>query len=448
MKDNEIESQLMDKAVTTSEEERIRLWKEERAKVAEAEKAERVRKKKEERELEAKVAEEKLQDEAKNLLPSREEYNSERDKYLSYLSQKRKNAAKYFSGFVIAPTLLFGLLLNFIVVPLYSAHSVIVVKSQDGNGGAPVIGLMAAGSNSDSQTDAFMAYEYIRSQALMEALEESDSFVSNYSSDLIDPIFRFRNVGLFGSSKADQLERFIRVSINIQTGLLSLEVKAPTPMQAVELSTAVIDMTAKRVNELSEELFNERVKSEEVAVNEARLFLNESQKKLTQLQIVSGEQDPLVHIQSIYQNISQLETQALELKTKIRRAQISGVNDRITTKLLIEHEAELKERIKVYRAELISGDDSEVMPLNSLLIEFDLAKLEVKIASETLSTTLQSLAQVRRDASLAKSQFQVVVQPSTSDLAKHPKVFRGMFLLFIILLASFLFGRAVFKPKY
>ena len=190
------------------------------------------------------------------------------------------------------------------------------------------------------------------------------------------------------------------------------------------------------------------MKSEEVAVNEARLFLNESQKKLTQLQIVSGEQDPLVHIQSIYQNISQLETQALELKTKIRRAQISGVNDRITTKLLIEHEAELKERIKVYRAELISGDDSEVMPLNSLLIEFDLAKLEVKIASETLSTTLQSLAQVRRDASLAKSQFQVVVQPSTSDLAKHPKVFRGMFLLFIILLASFLFGRAVFKPKY
>lgn len=418
------------------EEERISKWRQERQKVAEKEKQQRLKAKKTEREEEEKATAKKLEKEAEKLLPEQDVLDCKQATHMHMITSKRKKNQMSFLLFVILPTLIYGIILKVTVVPLYGAKSILAVTSQNSSESVSVAGVMTGGT--DSQKDAFKAYEYIKSKALMDRLEEEMSFITLLSSDYIDPFNRLSDVGWAGKSKQDQMDRFIFVAVDIQTGLLSLEVRTPRKDEAIRVSKLIVNKTSEHLNNLSDDLFLLKVATEEKAVDAARTDLKESKSKLLTLQIESGEQNPLAHIKSVYKQIAELEAQALDLQNKISRAEIAGVRQSTSINLLVKNEAELRERILSYRKQLVYPSSDGSLSLNSLLQNYELAMLDVKISEEILVSSLQSLMLVRRDAAQGRALFQVIVEPATADLPLYPNIIKSVFICFILLFSGFM----------
>ena len=426
-----------------SEEERIRLWREEREKVAEKQKLERINAKKIEQEKLKKIKEQEIQSEVDVILPSIDEFNKERDLYIDGINKKRKQLKLSFWFYVILPSILLGLALKVIVTPLYSASSIVVVSNQNSSQDYSIAGVFSGVGGGDAKSDTYKAYEFIKSRAMMNELEIYNNFITNYSSNEIDFIFRLSDIAWLGLSKYNSMNNFIDASVDIQTSLISLEVKARTREEAISLSNAIIEITERHVNSLSDELYNSRIINEQFAVKEARSQIVEAQSKLLALQVSSGEQNPEVHIANIYNKIAKLEEQAMEFQTKILESKIAGLDKTKSISHMVENEKQVNNLIERYRNKLVISTEGRKKTLNSLLIDFEMTKLEVKIAEEMLSASLISLSQVRRDAANNKSVFQTVVVPKASELSQHPNILKSVFVAFLIFCSMFFFYRVV-----
>lgn len=439
--------------------ERIAKWRKERAAVAEQERAarvkaveearqerlrqaeidkqERIRKAKEEREAEAarKVEMEKV--EATALLPNERTIDQARRHLLHRHRGKRMRLMLQLILWVLLPTAFVGYYTTEFAVRLYEARSVIVVSKVGSDGNEGLGGLLGAATNQSNLREAFMAHEYVQSQALMDQLEEKLSLVTTYSSKDIDPAQRLRNIPLLGISERDHFDRFVTSSINIQSGLMHLYVRAPTAEDAVAHSTIILDLIAEQVNSLSDEMFIARIKQAQDAVAAAETTLQQSQNELTQLQIESGEVDPRARIEGVFQVIAQLQSELVTLRSEIDRAIVLGQSATYGAQRLTELELVLNERIAEQRILMVGTGKEGSTSLNRLLTDYEQALLKSRIGEQTLTAALVGLSEVREKAVLGRSEFQVVVPPRTASIPATPNPLAVVLLTFLTVLGLF-----------
>ena len=420
------------------EEERIRLWREERAAAAEKEKQERVRIAKEKRAQELASEEEEKKSAAAKLLPNAESLKNIQKK----IRWRNRRAKMWFVLqlilFVIVPT---GLVVGYLserAVPLYEAKSVISITKPATDNNAGLGGLLGAvgGAGGGDMNETFMAAAYIKSKALMDKLEERMGLVTYFSSDALDPYTRLREVPILSRTKESGFSNFVFSSIDIQTGLLTLYVRAPEPDMAIEVSEAVLELTVAQINQLSENLFKYRTALARQSVAEAEAALTQAQTTLTQLQIDSGEANPTARVEGIYATITKLEGDLADIEGQIQRASVAGQNDDLLTQRLFTLKENIQGLIDSQRARLISPPSGGGLSLNQLLLDYELAALQLRIAEETLSTARLALAKASDDAALAQSQLLVVVPPKTSDYATLPNIPKTGFVSFLVFLSA------------
>jgi len=418
------------------EAERIKKWRAERAEIVEKEKQERIKEAKEKRAKE--LADKETADKAKAaaLLPTTESLQVVQDRITEKIRKSKRQLIWQVVLFVLVPTAIVVGYLSFFAVPLFEARSVISITKAGGENDPGLGGVLGAIGGPSNLDEAFMANEYIKSQALMEQLEEDLQLITFYGSPAMDPLNRLRPIKPLRISKLDRFSRFVTSSINIQTGLLTLYVRAPDPDLTIKVSNAVLRLTAQHINNLSENLFQRRTSLARKAVFNARQALTKAQTDLTQLQIRSGEANPKVRIEEVFSTIKQLESEVLKLETEIQKATLAGHDDANQTQRLVQLKEGLQGRIEKQRLLLVTKSENGGRSLNELLLDYELALLQVRFAEEALSTTLLALTKASDDAALAQSQFQVVVPPKTAQNASHPNIPKIGFVAFLIFLSA------------
>lgn len=406
-------------------------------------KAERVRKAKADRARELELEAQEKRDAARSLLPDDDALQTARDT----LHRRARSARLWLYAqllvFVALPTAFVGYYYGTIATPLYEVRSIMVVsnaasESEEGLGGI----LGAVGGSPSNLQEAFMAHEFIRSRAMMDQLEQDLGLTTLYSGPVMDPVHKLRDIPGIGLSKDKQFSRFVNSAINIQTGMLTLYVRALSPQDAMQISELTIDRVAERVNALSSNLSDERIKRSDAAVTAARAALLDAQASVTHLQISSGEADPQTRIQGVYRTIAQLQADVEVLRSKIAEAKVADQGTSSRTQRLMELEEIQITRIAELRQALVSGQDTyEGRALNELLLEYEQAALQVSIAQEALTAALTSQIQVREKAALGRSQFQVVVPPSPADLPTHPNILNAVLICLFTTLSLFSLAR-------
>ena len=416
-----------------AEEERLAKWRAERQAVAEREREERVRLKQEE----AQAREAKRFEDAARVLPDPEEIAGERARIERRARLRRVRTTAAFVVCVLVPTLMVAAYMALVATPLYEARSVTAISSAAAGDQNDGTGLFAFGlSAGQSLEKTFMAHEYLQSRALLAALEADTGLTTRFSGPAMDPVRRARSIPLLGIDRLDMMNRFLRASIDIQSGLLTIRVNDLTPEMARATSEHVLVLLGQHINALSQELFARRVAQSEAAAETARTDLLQAQRTLTQLQIDSGEADPGSRVDAIYATVRQLRTEVEETRSKAAALEVAGRSQSYAIGRLRELEDRLSERIAALRQQLFQSDNG-ASPLNALLLEHELATLRVRIAQETLSGALAALSQARKEAELGRSQFQVVVPPRTASVATSPNLPRVVLLCFVTLAAIF-----------
>lgn len=341
----------------------------------------------------------------------------------------------------IIPALLAVAYETYVAVPIYEAQSVALVSKASSVGNTQsnsLLGAIGAGSGINL-TEAFMAQEYVQSQALLEYLESETGVVTRLSGDDVDPFRRLHTMEFLGISKQSQFTRFVKSSVNLQTGMLTLHVRALSPEEAVQLSELISAKLESRVNALSTTLYDEQVEQSRVAVQDARQYLLDTQNALASLQIESGEADLQIRVVGIYDSIAKIEVEILGIETQIAQQNVAGLTDSFQTDRLTALKTNLEERIALMRERLLETPaGSAERPLNELLLEYQRLQLEREIGLEVLSLALVAQEQAQESATLGRSQFQVVVPPLVEEIPWRPRpLYAGLVVfLFGISLAS------------
>lgn len=426
------------------ESERIRTWRAARQAVAEKERLERAKAMREARAKELVEEEAQQMAAARKLLPTKNTLSAAQE---TISKRTQRNRAKWWVGFilfVLIPTNAVTGYMGIMAVPFYEARSVTVITSAAPQDDTSIGGILGAnlGGGSQSLQKAYMAHEYLQSQALMELLERDLGLITLLSSKAVDPLRKLRDVPFLRINKRDQLSRFVESSIDIQSGLLTLYVRGLTPEDAQKVSEHILVLMDKQINSLSEELFVERIAQSTKSVDDANDALLEAQANLTRLQINNGEADPKARVEAIYETIRQLQSELEKTRSDIALLKASGASKTYQSQRALELEANLQERIAAQRQVLFESSAGRA-PLNSLLLDHELATLQVRIAQETLSAALMDLADARKEAELGRSQFQVVVPPNTSSIPSSPDTFLVFLLTFLTTFALFSFYRLI-----
>lgn len=283
-----------------------------------------------------------------------------------------------FLWMVILPLLLIGFYLFAIATPLYEARSVVTIsKSSDTNstGGA---GLLGANAQAGSLQDVFHANTFIRSQAMMDLLEDELSLVTELSGRSIDPVQRLRTIPYFAVDPIAQFDRFVTTSVDIQSGQLTIYVRAPSKEAATEISDAILRHAQSHVAQLGQEVFESSLEYS----NRLRAS-NEEQ--------LEAAQASLLALQTSQANTQNDASPAIEGETRT----------------------------------------------NGELMELEMANLRVQMARDAVQNAFLAQSEASRQAVLNRPLFQVIVPPRTSQYAAFPRVPRTLALTLIFSLACF-----------
>lgn len=433
---------------SVSEEERIKAWKAERARVAAADKAARIRQKEEGRAAVQQAAEADRKDAAVTLLSSVREQTAPPALSAPATPHARKRSVdlsgrSLFLTMVVAPVLLAAFYLFAVATPLYEAQSVIAItKSSDASSGSRN-GLLGGLKTPSNLPEVFRAHSYIASQALMDSLEAELGLVTEFSSSKIDPLKRLRTIPALSVSKHMQFDRFVESSIDIQSGLLTLHVRAPDRAQVVDISNAVLRNAEIQVSTLGQQLFDTRQAHTSQVRMAAEEQVIDAQAALVALQLKYQEVDPKIQVENVYSKIKELESEAQKLGNEIQKATIAGVGESAQTVKMIALEQHLQSQIDQERARLIAPEDVTKTPLNNILMEYELASLEVDLAREAVKAAIEAQATAGREAALNRSLFQVVVPPRTAQNAIYPRIPGTLALILTLCLAGFVMIRTL-----
>ncbi len=438
-----------------SEAARIKAWKAERARIAAADKAARVQQRKDALAEAAEAAKEDRQTAAISFLktvptddgpaPDMPPAPPKPPSMLGKGLAKLRNLS-LFTGMVVAPVLAVGFYLTAIATPLYEAQAVIAITKSSDAGSGSRSGLLGSLDKPSNLPEIFRADTYIKSQALMDSLEAELGLVTEFSGPAIDPVRRLRTIPFLSLSKHMQFDRFVESSIDIQSGLLTLYVRAPSEEQAIGVSQSILRNAEIQVSKLGQILFDNRQSHAAEVRDSAEKQAADAQAALVELQFKYQEVDPKNRVENIYARIKEQENEVQRLNQEIQKAQIAGVGDSLQTEKLIALRDHIRDDVSQQRAQLVASDGSDTVPLNNLLMEYELANLDVELAREAVKTAIEAQAEAGREAALNRSLFQVVVPPRTAQTAIYPKIPGTLALVFIICLAGYA-AVTTFRPS-
>jgi capsular polysaccharide transport system permease protein len=429
-----------------AEEDRLAQWREERARVAEEEKQKRIEARRAEVEIEKQAEAEQRSSEVGRLLPDIGTIEAARAKLLARARRARRRLLVQLSLVVLVPTLSAIWYMVQVATPLYQTHAVVTVTRLGGDASAD-LGPLAGFGGTGRLRETFEANAYLHSSALMDALNEETGLVDLFASEVIDPVQRLRDVPALGLTRHQMFGRFLRSSVDIQTGLITVRGVAPSPDAAMQVTLQAIALTSAHINRLTDDLMKERVAQANVAADEARSTLQRAQADLTQFQVQTGEFDPKSRVEGLFGVINGLMGEAQELRGQIEELEVTGVGSSVKADQLRELEVLLQQRIAEQRKQLVEVDSAVSSSLNTLLVKYELASLDVRIAEQALTLAQQSAEASRREASLSRQMLQVVVPPSQARFATLPDVLRTGLLVMIATLCLLAVFRLLIIPR-
>jgi len=420
--------------------DRLSQWRNERLEKAEADKQERLRVKALQRQTEQEKQKTTRMQSAKALLPTEAELAQQETLLLKQAERKMGWAFVQFLICVLLPLAAGIYYHTSVATPLYEAKAVVLVSKVSGTNENQQTGLLNSLATPSNLSEAFKADAFIQSQAMIDQLETDQGLLSRWSSEAIDPIQRLRSIDEIGLTRQMQTQRFLDSRVDVQTGLLTLEIRETDPARSIEIASLVLTLTAERLNELNERQFSTQIARADDAVEKAKTELVAAQNALAESQSASGEVDPQLSVNGAYEAIRMLEAQALELENEFNKAQIAGRGESYLagrTKELAERtRAEIAER----RSTLVIGDNGN-QSLSTALMNHERASLQVSIAEKALENAFDNLAAATRAAGENQSLLQVIVPPSVDQTPTHPKGLSSLLLIAVVSLSVFAFLR-------
>ncbi|OZI76739.1 ABC transporter permease [Bordetella genomosp. 2] len=342
---------------------------------------------------------------------------------------------------VIIPMIVVALYYAFFAVDRYVSISKVVVRQpQDGQAAnIPSLALLMGGTNPTSREETLFLQEFVQSKDMMDYLQREFNWIQAYSTQNTDPLYFISE-----DEPAEDLLKFynriVTVHFDVQTGLLEIEVQAPTAQLAENMIGGILKESERFVNEISHKIARDQMKFFEVELGNAKRNYEEKKKDLIAFQSVNNLLDANAVAQSRSEIIAGLET-LLTTERAHLKALLSALNS--SSPQVQQQRTKIRaieQQLDSEKKHLVSAADGD--RLNVIASRFQNLTIDAGIAEESYKLAVTALENARIEASKKIRSLVTVVSPNLAQRAIYPDRLYNLATLFVLLLL--LYGVARF----
>ncbi len=343
---------------------------------------------------------------------------------------------------VICPTFLACCYLLVLSAKGYVSRAQVMVEGDSSvaaMGAEFVQGLVNVGAGKSKQ-DALLVEKFMYSRVMLEHLDAELGLRKHFSAPRVDILGRLdRNASM--EDFLDYYRGRLKIKLDEQALILSIEFTAFDPDFAHEVVRKLIARSEIFVNEVSRQFALEQLRFVEEQVSEASSRLQTASREVIGLQRDNEVLSPQWETEAVAKILGGLEAQLAEQRAELK-AMTAYLNVQAPDVIAARQRVRaLEQQIAQERDRLVGR---QAPGLNDLMLEYQGAETNVKLAGELYKAALATLETTRLDAARKVKILVSVDRPSKPDSAEHPRVLYWVASIFILLnLAYFVMGLVI-----
>lgn len=271
--------------------------------------------------------------------------------------------------------------------------------------------------------DSLIVVNYLKSQAIVEALEQDVDLRALYSNHSIDWLSRF--------NADDSIEDFVKywlshmkVSVEAPSGIVTVKISAFTPDETLKIANATVDLSERLVNGLSTRALKDAVDQAESELARAEGRLSAARVALRDLRNTQATLDPRRTAEGIAKLVSELRLEKIHLEQDITGAERGNVNANAPQVQIMRARLDIiGEQIASLEEKVTSQDGSQGETLSGKITRFDELELERQIAEKQYTLAAAALERARVNAEGKKVYLATFVHPVLARDTTYPHRF-------------------------
>lgn len=351
-----------------------------------------------------------------------------------------------FALLVLLPALASFLYLAFVAAPQFRSEARLVVRGNletvANAAGAPAGNAIPQVANTQ---EARVVVDYLRSRAMVDALQEQLDLKRIFGVSERDPVFALSP----DASKEDLVaywNRQVSVSLEQMSGVIKVQVSAFSPESAALLAAAVVRQAEQVANDLTARNRSDRVMEAEAEERAAFTELAVVRTALEGFRNTQGTLDPTKSASDAFAVIAKLRDQRSALNTDLNAARARLDEDSPVVRALKERLRSLDEKIATLDNSLL-GDTASTGSSGNLVAGAEL-EASRRLAEQRLKQAEAELIEARAE----RGRQQVYILAFMAPTLPHEKTFPTPALqagaIFAILFAAWAVGALYVASVY
>lgn len=351
-----------------------------------------------------------------------------------------------FVALVVVPFAVVCFYLWAIAADQYGSVTGFTVRKEEGGNASELLGGLSQLTGANSASDGDILYEFVLSQALVQAVEEETGLVAHYSQLWKkDPVF-----ALWPNPTIEDLEwywqRIVKVAYDSGSGLIEVKVLAFEPEKAQEIARVIVDKSQQMINALNVQAREDSMRYARDDLAESVERLKDAREALTAFRIRTQIVDPAADIQGRMGVMNNLQQQLAE--ALIEYDLLSGTINPDDPRIVQE-----TRRIQVIRDRIASERQSFASEgptggtgagpggdYPNLMAEYEGLVVDRQFSEETYRAALTALGLARANAQRQSRYLATYVRPTLAESSEYPRrsTIAALFGLFVLLAWSVL----------
>jgi len=318
---------------------------------------------------------------------------------------------------VVVPTVLTAIYFAFIATDRYVSEARFAVRSGDRSALDVLAGGTELGKLSQAQ-DTLIVTEYVKSRALVEALQNDLNLKAIYSRDDVDYL---SSIG--GDASIEDLVSYwnwrTSTSVEMPSGIITLQVSAFTPEDAQTLARAVVARSEALVNQMSERANSDELKQAEAEFARAEQKLKDIYGAMRDLRNREGVLDPGMNAEALNELLTELRKTRLQIEGDLIVARETLREDSPVVRQLKAKLEAIDSQIAKITAQLTAttGDEGAV---SDQMGAFEDMELKRQVAQDQYAAAALALENARIAADRQRIYLSTFVQPELAQEALYP----------------------------
>jgi len=336
---------------------------------------------------------------------------------LEFTSRFGRLLAISFLAIVVVPTVLTAIYFAFIATDRYVSEARFAVRSGDRSALDVLAGGTELGKLSQAQ-DTLIVTEYVKSRALVEALQNDLNLKAIYSRDDVDYL---SSIG--GDASIEDLVSYwnwrTSTSVEMPSGIITLQVSAFTPEDAQTLARAVVARSEALVNQMSERANSDELKQAEAEFARAEQKLKDIYGAMRDLRNREGVLDPGMNAEALNELLTELRKTRLQIEGDLIVARETLREDSPVVRQLKAKLEAIDSQIAKITAQLTAttGDEGAV---SDQMGAFEDMELKRQVAQDQYAAAALALENARIAADRQRIYLSTFVQPELAQEALYP----------------------------